>query len=166
MALDSEIDSSPAAARTSAQMAWLKDDLAAHPNRCLAAMWHQPAYSNDPLHGDDPTMQVYFAALHDAGADLVLNGHVHAYERWAELGADGLPQAGGTREIINGLGGANITAVDTGRPGQEVVYNANYGLLKLNLAADGYSWTWLNAPDNTSPGVSGQLDDSGTGTCH
>jgi hypothetical protein len=166
VALDSELDADAAAAQSSAQLAWLDQDLATHPSRCLAAIWHQPAYSNDPLHGDDPTMQVYFRRLHDAGADLVLNGHVHGYERWAELSANGLPEAGGTREIVSGLGGANITAVDTGRPGQEVTYDANYGLLKLTFTATGYSWAWLNAPDDTSPGVTGQLTDTGSGSCH
>jgi hypothetical protein len=167
VALNSETDGSPTAAASSAQRAWLLQDLALHPSRCTLAMWHKPAYSNDPLHGDNPTMQVYLKDLYAAGVDLLVQGHVHAYERWGELGPTGAPEPGrGVRSMIAGLGGANITGANSGRPGQEVTYNGNYGLLKLTLTATGYSWDWLNAPDNTSPGVQGQLKDSGTTACH
>jgi hypothetical protein len=167
IALNSELDRSVAAATTSAQRAWLRADLAAHPARCTLAMWHKPAFSNDPRHGDDPRMKVYFGDLYDAGADLVLQGHVHAYQRWAELGPAGTRERGrGVRSIIAGLGGATIREVRSGRPGQEVAYNANYGVLKLTLTATGYSWVWLNAPDNTTSGVRGELQESGATNCH
>ena len=43
---------------------------------------------------------------------FVLNGHDHVYERFAELGRTGLPQAGGMREIIVGTGGSGHYAFD------------------------------------------------------
>jgi hypothetical protein len=166
ISLNSEIDKAHTATH-SAQMAWLKADLAAHPSWCLAAMWHEAAFSNDPLHGDNGKMQKYFDVLYDAHAEFVLSAHAHGYQRWAELAPDGAAQpARGVRNWVVGLGGGNITAVRSGRPGQEATWNRNFGVLKLTLTDDAYSWQWLNVPDDAVPGVRGQFHDSGTTRCH
>jgi len=43
IALNGEISKTP----SSAQMQWLRSDLAAHPNLCTLAYWHEPLYSSD-----------------------------------------------------------------------------------------------------------------------
>ena len=43
-------------------------------------------------------------------------------------------------------------------PNSEVV-SAAYGVLKLNLAADSYTWEFVPIPGST-------FTDSGSGTCH
>ena len=90
----------------SPQMNWLQNDLAAHPNACTLAFWHQASWSTTGGGGVAETRPMW-AALANGGADLVLNGHFHHYERFADLNANGQPVANGTgmREIIAGIGG-------------------------------------------------------------
>lgn len=65
----------------SAQYSWLQQDLADHPGQCLAAVWHHPrspagptATTPSPRPSGNPQSR---------GADLVLSGHEHFYERFA-----------------------------------------------------------------------------------
>ena len=41
------------------------------------------------MHGSDSTYAAFWQALYDAGADLVLVGHDHDYERFAPQDASG-----------------------------------------------------------------------------
>jgi hypothetical protein len=50
------------------------------------------------MHGHQSIWQI----LYDAGADLVLNGHEHHYERFAEMNASGTTVSPGLREIVVG----------------------------------------------------------------
>src|SRR5207249_3435938 len=77
VAINSEIntkDSSP-------QAEWLRDDLAAHPADCTLAFWHEPLFSSDRGH-QTPAMRPVMEILYKAGAELVINGHHHTYERF------------------------------------------------------------------------------------
>ena len=65
-----------------AQEGWLRADLDAHRNRCTLAFWHHPMFSSGQ-HGSHPTVRPFFNALYERGADLVLVGHDHDYERFA-----------------------------------------------------------------------------------
>ena len=68
-------------------------------------MWHHPRFSSGE-HGDDRTMRDIWQALYDAGADLVLAGHDHDYERFAPQDADGKADpVRGIREFVVGTGG-------------------------------------------------------------
>ena len=49
------------------QVAWLRADLAAHPNTCTVAYWHHPRWSSGE-YGDDENMATFWDALYDAGA--------------------------------------------------------------------------------------------------
>jgi len=66
----------------SEQEQWLRADLAANPSLCTLAYWHRPRFSSGP-HGNDTGVQPFWQALYDHGADVVLNGHDHTYERFA-----------------------------------------------------------------------------------
>ena len=60
-------------------------------------------------HGNDTEVGPFWDALYDDGADLVLNGHDHVYERFAPQRPDGTADpAYGIREIIVGTGGAQL----------------------------------------------------------
>lgn len=72
----------------SKQLRWLRTDLARHRVRCTLAYWHSPRFSSGP-HGSDETMQPIWAALAKSGADVVLSGHDHLYQRFAPLDASG-----------------------------------------------------------------------------
>src|SRR6476620_321990 len=86
ISLNSEIAASP----DSAQAQWLAGDLAAHPAECTLAYWHKPIFSSRSFHGNDPHMRPIWDILARAGADVVLNGHDHVYERFAPQTADGV----------------------------------------------------------------------------
>ena len=143
----------------SPQETWLRADLAAHPGVCTLAVWHQPRFSSGP-HGDDPAYQPFWQALYDAGADLVLNGHDHVYERFAPQSPAALADASrGIRQITVGTGGRNHTSIVTLRANSEVQNADTFGILKLTLAPTGYSWQF--AP------IAGQtFTDGGSALCH
>jgi Calcineurin-like phosphoesterase len=73
----------------SEQERWLWADLAAHPARCTLAFWHHPRFSSGTTHGSDPAVGGLWVALYQAGADVVLVGHEHNYERFAPLDPQG-----------------------------------------------------------------------------
>ena len=75
----------------SPQEEWLAADLAAHPNSeypCTLAFWHQPRFASAKTHGADASSDAFWRDLDAAGADLALNGHLHAYERFAPHAPD------------------------------------------------------------------------------
>jgi acid phosphatase type 7 len=78
IALNSFVDVSS----TSAQVKWLKADLAAHPVKCTLAYFYSTRFSSG-WHGSDSKFQPLWQALYDGGAEVVMNGHDHDYERFA-----------------------------------------------------------------------------------
>src|SRR5207302_1138371 len=75
----------------SAQDQWLVGDLTANTKRCTLAMWHVPLFLSSNFDGytvnDD--RRSLWDRLYAARADVVLNGHVHHYERFAPMQLDG-----------------------------------------------------------------------------
>lgn len=143
----------------SPQQQWLAADLAAHPGVCTLAYWHHPRFSSGP-HGDDPLSQTFWADLHAAGADLILNGHDHVYERFAPQNPAGAADpAQGIRQITVGTGGKNLTGFPLIRLNSEVRNAATFGVLELTLYPNGYAWRFV-------PEAGGAFTDSGIGWCH
>lgn len=69
---------------------WLEQDLAANTNDWVIAFWHHPPYTKGSHNSDDPFGFDYelvemrenlLPILESYGADLVLGGHSHSYER-------------------------------------------------------------------------------------
>jgi len=130
----------------SAQAKWLREDLAAHPVDCVLAYWHVPVYSSGP-HGPTPTMREIWSILYKAGADVVLNGHDHIYERFAPQDDKGKPDAEhGIREFIAGTGGGGVYRIGRVAPNSEVRNNTTYGVLKLTLSPGRYAWEFVPIP--------------------
>ncbi|MES2261104.1 MAG: metallophosphoesterase [Pseudomonadota bacterium] len=155
-------------AESDAQLAWLKEDLARHARRCTLAYWHAPLYSSGG-HGGDARMRAAWQLLYQAGADLVLSGHDHGYERFAPQDADGRrDDAGGLRQFVVGTGGAYLTPFRWTEAHSAARDNRRHGVLKLVLGAGSYSWEFLAAdaagpaPDFPEP----QENDSGSARCH
>lgn len=150
VALNSECGVIGGCGSGSAQQAWLVADLAAHPAACTLAYWHHPRYSSG-RHGDNDMTEALWRALSDAGADVVLSGHDHDYERLAPV--DGI------RSFVVGTGGRSLYPWP-GSPGPftEVRGNDTYGLLELTLRPTDYSWRFVAA-------AGGSLADEGDGTC-
>lgn len=141
----------------SPQTEWLRADLADHAGyRCVVAYWHHPLVSSGP-NGDSPAMRDLWRILYAAGADLILNGHEHLYERFGSMDPDGRPDPQrGMRQFTVGSGGASLSQFRAPRPNSEARLSA-FGVLKLTLSSGAYDWEFVS--------VSGARD-SGTGTCH
>jgi len=144
----------------SPQERWLRADLAAHAkDRCVLAYWHEPRFSSG-RHGNDTRFAAFWDDLYRAGAELVLNGHDHDYERFAPQAPDGRADPDrGIREFVVGTGGATLRQFRAVEPNSEVRANSSAGLLVLELRPDGYGWRF-------APAAGGSFSDSGSGTCH
>ncbi|MEA2518854.1 MAG: acid phosphatase type 7 [Chloroflexota bacterium] len=142
----------------SPQGQWLIDDLAASDARCTLAIWHHPRFSSGE-HGNDAEVAPFWAALDAAGADLIVNGHDHDYERFAPQSPAGVEQRpGGIREIVIGTGGAGLRPFHTIVPNSEFRQAGTFGVLRLTLHPVNYDWEFIPA--------SGAVADSGSTPCH
>lgn len=155
--LNSEIP----ARRGSAQERWLRSELAANANRCVLAYWHRPLFSSvrrERRYRSE--IRPIWDALYEAGADVVLNGHDHVYERFARQNPEGeIDNERGIRQFIIGTGGRSLYPFGEPAPNSEVRTNQTYGLLKLTLHEDRYDWEFVWAD-----GV--YFTDSGSTNCH
>ncbi len=142
----------------SPQLAWLQRDLAGNPRRCVAAIWHTPRYSSG-TNGSYADTQPLWAALADAGAELVLSGHDHDYERFQPLSAAGQPDANGLRQFVVGTGGAGGGAFPRNTPGSAARSASAIGVLELTLHPASYDYRFLPIPSRP-------YADSGTVACH
>src|SRR5581483_6223433 len=143
----------------SAQQQWLAADLAAHPVVCTLAYWHQPRFSSGP-HASDGAYRPFWQTLYDAGADVVLNGHDHIYERFLPQTPGGLlDTARGLRQFTVGTGGASQYGIAFPLATSEVRNGQVYGVLKLTLHPRGYDWEFV-------PVAGESFTDSGSDHCH
>ncbi len=155
VALNSEINVSAG----STEEQWLRADLAAHPAQCALAYWHVPRFSSGTTHRSSTVPQALWQALYDYGADVVLSGHEHNYERFAPQTADGTADpARGIREFVVGTGGSGAYPLGPSIANSEVS-SWNHGVLKLTLRDGAYDWQFIPIP-----GMS--FTDSGSATCH
>lgn len=146
---------------TSLQGQWLKQDLAQHPAGCTLAYFHKPLFSSGGKHGNDPEMKPLWDVLFHAGADVVINGHDHDYERFAPQDPEGHSDtAHGIREFVVGSGGKNSHRAMGGvKPNSEVRNGDTFGVLKMTLHAKAYDWEFVPETGKT-------FTDSGSGACH
>ena len=147
-----------------AQLAWLARELAAHPAACTLAYWHHPLYSSG-WHGSFATMRRAWELLQAAGAEVVLSGHDHTYERFAPQDAGGRrDEARGMRQFVVGTGGSYHTPFRWPLAHSEMRDNSRFGVLRLTLRAGGYDWQFMEARYDGLP--NGQEPDHGTAPCH
>ena len=142
-----------------AEETWLKQDLAAHPSRCTLAYWHEPRWSSGTTHGSNSSWSAVWNDLYAAGADVVLNGHEHNYERFAKQSPSGAADPNGIREIVAGTGGVSH-GYPFGTPiaNSEVRNDSTWGVLKLTLHPTSYDWQFVPVAGST-------FTDSGSDTC-
>jgi hypothetical protein len=139
--------------------AFLDSDLAANQGRrCLLAYWHHPRFSSDVTHGNNAAMGPLWTRLHAAGADVVLVGHAHTYERFAPQTPAGVASPTGIRQFIVGTGGKMLHGFGTVRANSEVRVGGVYGVLRMTLNPTSYDWRLQ--------GTDGGTHDSGSNTCH
>jgi hypothetical protein len=145
---------------------WLAGDLAkataAHKH--IIAMWHGARFVSGntdasgglaQASGDWQKTNAYWGMLHEAGADLVVAGHHHLYERFDHMSEVG-PSSGdhqgtvdpsGPMSFVVGTGGgalATINQNDIARGSMKRI-DGQFGVLKLVLHTDSYEWQFLPA---------------------
>ena len=144
----------------SEQERWLRAELARHTNKCTLAYFHHPRFSSDGNHGNGWEVGPFWEALYDHGADLILSGHAHSYERFAPQTPWGKHDpTHGIRQIVVGTGGAGLYDMRSARPNSQVRNANTLGVLKLNLSSDSYRWNFI-------PQAGKRFRDSGHGKCH
>ena len=121
---------------SSAQATWLRNGLAATTSCFDVVVFHHPPYSTGS-HGSTVKMRWPFA---DWGAEVVINGHEHSYER---LDVAGMPT------FVNGLGGKskyNFGNAGSLPPGvtSKARYNAASGAMLVTVSQTGLTSQFFN----------------------
>ena len=161
----------------SEQIDWLVADLRANRNKkCTIVFWHDPMWMSSNTPGTNgyrvQDVRGVWIQLYTYGADVVVNGGLHIYERFAPMrykGRYGYEEAPafvadsvyGIRQFTNGLAGDGPTttpSVSNRHPLSEYRSGGN-GFLKLTLGDGEYRWEFENTRWSN-------IDDRGIGKCH
>jgi len=145
----------------SPQVRWLEGDLAANKEKaCTLAYFHHPLFTSGNYRPGVPEVKPLWEALYAAGADVVLNGHDHNYQRFAPQDPEGRadPERG-IREFVVGTGGKSHYTIVDPIANSEVHNDDTYGVLKLTLRPKGYEWRFV-------PVEGEAFTDSGSARCH
>jgi hypothetical protein len=133
----------PSCAEGSQQDAFLERDLAGSKKRCILAFWHHPFFNSGTVHGEEMLTNVgaFWDDLFAAGGDVVLNGHEHNYQRYAEQDPSGRTTTSGIRQFVVGTGGISLYGMlDRKDPNYQAGDATHFGLLRLFLRDHSYSW--------------------------
>jgi hypothetical protein len=130
--LDSDPDEPAGVQKWSEQAQWLSGALGASTAAWNIVVLHHAPFSSGH-HGSSTWMRWPYRAW---GADLVLAGHDHTYER---LYRSGIPY------IVNGLGGgARYAPGEETEFGSKTFYNENHGALRVEMDARSLRLQFLN----------------------
>jgi hypothetical protein len=146
----------------SPQEVWLKQDLRKRPNACILAYGHHALFSSGVFknHAVHPELKQLWEDLYAARATLVLAGHEHSYERFALQDPEGNADLlHGIREIVAGTGGRSHDFLGFAAPNSEIRDWDTFGVLKLTLSREKYSWEFI-------PVAGGTFRDAGEAPCH
>ncbi len=110
----------------SVQAQWLQAGLAASLTPWQIVVFHEPPYSSGTTHGPQVALRWLFEQW---GADAVLTGHEHNYERLLkDDNADGIDLP----YFVNGAGGAGLYPFSaTPDPDSAIRYNADHGAMLI-----------------------------------
>lgn len=144
----------------STQEQWLRADLIANTKSCTLAYFHHPRFNSGASHGNNTGVGAFWTALYQYGAEVILNGHEHMYERFAPQTPSAVSDAAnGIRQFTVGTGGRAFYSIGAIQPNSEVRNNTTFGVLKLTLGAGTYSWQFVPVAGQT-------FTDTGSGSCH
>ncbi|HYO50386.1 MAG TPA: metallophosphoesterase [Chloroflexia bacterium] len=143
----------------SRQVRWLEEDLAENPAHCTLAYWHHPRFSSGKYENNQEIRPLW-QTLYDAGAEIIMSGHDHNYQRYAPQDPAGKADpARGIRQFVVGTGGKSLYDIEKPNANREAASDKAYGVLKLTLNATSYEWEFIATER-------GRFTDSGSGTCH
>ncbi len=120
--LDSDTREPDGVTSDSIQAQWLHDQLAASTSPWNIVVLHHAPFSSGKEHGSNDQLQWPFT---EWGADIVLSGHEHDYERL---------ERNGLTYVVNGLGGASLYDFDTAILGSLIRYNEDYGAMLVEAS--------------------------------
>lgn len=134
-AIDSDPQEPDGVSSASTQAQWLQAGLAASSSCWNIVYFHHPPHSSG-YHGPSTWMRWPF---HTWGADSVLAGHEHSYER---IVLDGFPY------FVNGSGGRNLRPFGTPVAGSEVRDDDHYGAMRVTVSRTAILYEFI-ATDGT-----------------
>ncbi|WP_218932098.1 metallophosphoesterase [Adhaeretor mobilis] len=147
-AMDSELFHADTDARA-AQTVWLQQGLASSTATWNFVYVHRAPYSSSSIHGGDTLLQLPFQRW---GADAVLAGHNHIYER--------LRVTDSTQNemlyFVNGVGGRTLYPLGIPAAGSEVRYNQNHGAMRIAVTDQIATFEFLSLGDGNN-GMNGGL---------
>lgn len=114
----------------SVQAQWLQTRLAASTARWKIVVLHHSPFSSG-RYGSSAWLQWPFK---DWGADLVLTGHNHAYERILK---NGFPY------LVNGSGGKSLYPMEVPEPGMVMYYGLDYGAQHVTATPNALTFTFI-----------------------
>ncbi len=150
--LNSELAVEGTATEKTAQLDWLRQNLADHRKLCTMSYFHKPLFSSSYRQGI-AEMQTIWKILYDAGVDLILSGHDHHYERFVPQTPTGeADTVRGIEQIIVGTGGATLRGFRSrfglrgrGLEGNSAVQvQGHFGVLLLTLGNTGYRSAFID----------------------
>ena len=138
---------------SSPQAAFLRNQLGMA--QCTLVYWHQPFYTGTSRTAS--SYKAFWDILYAGNAEIVLNGHLHNYSRFAPQDASGrVDPTRGVRQFIVGTGGRSLFSLDGTRNVEKTT--KQYGVLELRLHETSYNWSFVN--------TAGTVVDSGSADCH
>jgi hypothetical protein len=143
------------------QYQWLQRDLNEYKNvKCTLAYWHHPVFTSGPSAGSNGIMRDVFKLLWENGADVIVNGHDHLYERFFPqdyLGVRGTAANGITQYIV-GTGGAPLYDFGPALPNSATKLKT-FGVIYFTLRDVGWDSVFVEA------GTEARLDPT-SNLCH
>ena len=136
---------------------------AASTGKNVMAVIHKPLFSSGNVHGSDPVSRPLWDVLYEFGAEIVVSGHEHTYERFAPQSPTGVADPAGIRLFIAGTGGRSHYGLGTVKANSQVFNGTTYGVLKLTLHDNSYSWEFVPVAGAsfTDSGVASTVDPAG-----
>lgn len=142
----------------SPQYRWLREVLVTNSASCILAFWHHPLFTTGRYAGF-PEVRPFWELLYAAGAEMVLSGHDHNYQRYAPLDSQGRTDSRGIRQFVVGTGGRSLYRLRPDPLGaREAATDRSFGVLRLELWRNGYSWQFLAVGE-------ARFSDHGSGAC-
>jgi acid phosphatase len=127
--LDSNANTPDGITTSDAQYEWFAREIQASRSPWNIVACHHPPYSSSAVHAGNTSLRWGFGAL---GADMVLSGHNHQYERLYE----------DTHYIVAGTGGQFLYNFTTPVSQSVLRYNAFHGAGKLIATPTKLRWEW------------------------
>src|SRR5215218_7659003 len=155
VALNSNCDKVGGCEASSPQGQWLQRDLVNHPVQCTLAYFHHPIYAT--ANGTNTlNVKPLWDTLYAKGADVILSGHAHRYERHAPMTPEGLvDKTNGIRQFVVGTGGEpGGSVIDPNQVPTGVLQKVvlEFGVIKVDLDAGSYRWAFI-AVDGSANGT-------------